>query len=232
MTPIADLFKHASALVLLASCAAAMAQQPAAPVESAARALLEREAAGLPGQIEVEVGDLDPANRLPQCAQLEAFLPSGVRAWGQINVGVRCTSPVVWTVYLPARVRVMTEYVVTRQALRRGQIVGPDDIHLERGDLTAQAANTITDPSRAIGVHAAQSVAAGQPLRADMLRLPPAVDRGQTVRVVGSGTGFAISGEGRALNRAGDGESVRVRLANGQIVTGVARAGGIVEMRF
>lgn len=217
---------------LLAAPPLLHAGQAAEPVEQSARALLERQGAGLPGQVEIEVGKLDPANRLPPCAELEAFLPTGVRAWGRINVGVRCASPVNWTVYLPAHVRVVTDYVVTREALRRGQIIGPGDIGTERGDLTALPDNTLTDPSRAIGVHAAQSVAAGQPLRVDMLRLPPAVERGQTVRVVGSGSGFSVSGEGRALNRAGDGESVRVRLANGQIVTGIARAGGIVEMRF
>jgi flagella basal body P-ring formation protein FlgA len=225
-------FWRALALAAALTPPTALAQQAPAPVEAAARALLERETAGLPGDIELEVGTLDPTNRLPACAELEAFLPSGVQPRGRINVGVRCNSPVVWTVYLPAQVQVITNYVVTREALRRGQIIGPGDVALERGDIAALPDSVLTDRARAIGVHAAQSVAAGQPLRADMLRLPPAVERGQTVRVVGAGTGFSVSGEGRALNRAGDGETVRVRLANGQIVSGIARAGGIVEMRF
>ncbi len=207
-------------------------QQAPGPVEDTARAFLEAEAAGLPGRVEVSVGAFDPGNQLPRCAALEAFLPSGTRAWGRISVGVRCVSPVVWTAYLPSQVAVMTDYLMTAQAIRPGQIIGPDDIALEHGDLAALPANTLTDPSSAIGHHARFAVAAGNPLRADMLRLPPAVQQGQTVKIVGSGAGFSVTNEGRALNRASEGDMVRVRLPNGQVVTGTARAGGIVEVRF
>ena len=65
-----------------------------------------------------------------------------------------------------------------------------------------------------------------------MLRVPHAVRQGQTVPVVSAGPGFRVSSEGRALNNAAPGESVRVRLANGQVVTGVAQAGGTVEVSF
>jgi len=208
------------------------AQQPSGPVEAAVRALLERETAGLPGEVELEVGPLDPANRLPPCQDLEAFLPSGVSAWGQISAGVRCNAPASWTVYVPARVRVFADYVVATRGLRPGQTIGPDDVGLERGDLAAQPGRVLGDPTRAIGVRTSRGIAAGTPLREEHLRLPPAVEAGQTVKVVGVGEGFSVGGEGRAMNRAADGERVRVRLPNGAVVSGIARAGGVVELRF
>lgn len=224
------------ACLLFASlCTAALgafAQQPSEPVEAAVRALLERETEGLPGEIELEVGVLSPANQLPPCAAPEAFLPSGAIAWGQLSVGVRCTSPVNWVVYLPARVKVIADYVVARNGLRPGQTIGPQDLRLKRGDLAAQPGKVLSDPSRAIGVRTSRGIAAGSPLREEHLRLPPAVESGQTVKIVGIGSGFSIGGEGRALGRAADGESVRVRLPNGSIVNGIARAGGVVELRF
>lgn len=226
-----------SALRLISFVAAitantAGAQQPPEPVEQTVRLFLERETAGLAGEIQLTVGQLDATNQLPPCASLEAFLPPGKRAWGQISVGVRCDSPVVWSVYVPAQVSVMTEYLITARPIRRGQIVGPQDLAREYGDLAAQPANTLTDPTQAVGHHTRYAVATGNTVRADMLRLPPAVQQGQTVKIVGIGQGFSVSNEGRALNRAGDGESVRVRLANGQVVTGTARNGGVVEVRF
>lgn len=210
----------------------AHAQQPPGPVEALATDFLHAQAYGLPGEVQIEVGQLDSSNRLPPCAALQAFLPPGTRAWGQISVGVRCDSPVVWTVYLPARVSVITDYLVAARPIRPGQIIGPDDLRVERGDLAAQPAGTVTDMARVIGHHARFAVGAGNTLRTGMLRLPPAVQQGQSVKVIGSGAGFSVSNEGRALNRAGDGESVRVRLPNGQVVTGVARPGGVVEIRF
>lgn len=232
MFPLTPIFRITVHTLTALAATVVFAQQAPDPVEETARAFLEREAAGLPGQVEVTVGAFDPANQLPACAEFEAFLPSGTRAWGQISVGVRCNSPVVWSVYLPARVSVVTDYLVTRRPIRPGQIIGPEDVAFERGDLAAQPPNAITDMSQAIGSRARQAVASGNTLRAPMLQLPPAVEQGQTVKIVGSGSGFSVSSEGRAMNRAADGESVRVRLPNGQVVTGVARGGGIVEMRF
>lgn len=208
------------------------AQQAPEIVQARVLELLERETSGLPGTVSIEISPLDPANLLPPCAALEAFLPAGTRAWGRISVGVRCDSPVVWTVYLQAQVAVAGSYLVSARPLRAGQIVGPEDVELRNGDLTALPANTLTDGSMASGRTTRFAIAAGQPLRGDMLRIPHAVRQGQNVQVVSIGSGFQIESEGRALNNAGPGESVRVRLMNGQTVSGVARPDGIVEVRF
>ncbi|MGL1833338.1 flagellar basal body P-ring formation chaperone FlgA [Rhodocyclaceae bacterium SMB388] len=220
------------ALIASVTIAPASAQQPAEPVQQVARDFLERETAGLPGYVEISLSPLDPSNRLPVCTSLEAFFPAGMRAWGAVSVGVRCNSPVAWSVYLSGRVAVMNEYLVTARPIRPGQIVGPEDLRTEYGDLATQPSSVLTELSQAIGHHARYAVAAGNTVRADMLRLPPAVQQGQSVKILGSGPGFTVTNEGRALNRAADGEPVRVRLPNGQVVTGTARSGGIVEIRF
>jgi len=230
--PPARLNRAAAAFVLAVLAAPALAQQEPAPVRAAVTAFLERQSAGLPGRVEIQVGELDPQNRLPPCAALDAFLPAGARAWGQVSVGVRCESPVTWTAYVPARVTVMADYLVTAQPLRAGQLVGPADLQRRHGDLAAEAAGTLTDPAQAVGHPARFAVAAGSTLRADMLRLPAAVRQGQTVKIVGTGSGFRVSNEGRALNAAADGEAVRVRLTSGQVVSGTARNGGVVEVAF
>jgi flagella basal body P-ring formation protein FlgA len=220
---------------LLALCTLAQpatAQQAPEPVREAARAFLEAEAAGLPGEVSVTVGRMDPLNQLPACAELVPFFPAGARAWGQTNVGMRCDSPVEWTIYLPARVEVFTDYVVVARPLRPGQIVGLADLKRERGDLAALPEATITDPAQAVGQHVRIAVGAGTPLRSTHLRLPPAVRQGQNVKVVSKGPGFSVSSEGRALNGAGAGETVRVRMPGGQVVSGIARNGGVVEIDY
>ncbi len=211
---------------------AAHAQQAAGAVEARVRDFLQAQAAGLPGEVRIQVSPLDPNNQLPACAALEPFLPAGTRAWGRISVGVRCDSPVTWTAYLQAQVSVVADYLVAARPLRAGQIVGPADLGQRRGDLTALPDNTLTDPTQASGHNTRIAIAAGAPLRGDMLRVPHAVRQGQTVPVVSAGPGFRVSSEGRAMNNAAPGESVRVRLANGQVVTGVAQAGGTVEVSF
>jgi len=69
-------------------------------------------------------------------------------------------------------------------------------------------------------------------MRLDTLRRKPVVMQGQRVRVVSSGNGFQVASEGRAIGSAGDGQTVQVRTQSGQQISGVARAGGLVEVAF
>lgn len=208
------------------------AQQAPAAIEARVQDFLRGQTAGLPGEVSIVVSPFDPNNQLPACAALEPFLPAGTRAWGRISVGVRCDSPVVWTAYLQAQVSVVADYLVAALPLRAGQILGPADLTLRRGDLSTLPDNTLTDPTQATGHHTRFAIAAGSPLRGDMLRIPHAVRQGQNVQVVSAGPGFRVSSEGRAMNNAAPGDSVRVRLSNGQVVTGIAQASGTVEVGF
>ena len=75
-------------------------------------------------------------------------------------------------------------------------------------------------------------IAAGLPLRTDMLRGAGAVVIGQTVHVVTNGAGFSISAEGSAMNNAAPGQQVRVKTAGGQIISGVVKDASTVEIQL
>ncbi|NMF91366.1 flagellar basal body P-ring formation chaperone FlgA [Aromatoleum petrolei] len=210
----------------------AAAQQPLPPVRQAVMAFLGEQTSGLPGKVGITVDGVDPQNQLPACSELVPFLPPGTRAWGRINVGVRCDSPVVWTIYVPAQISVVSDYLVAARPIRAGQVIAPTDLERRSGDLAAEAPNTLTDMTQAVGHNARFTIAAGNTLRTDMLRLPQTVRQGQNVKVIGTGSGFTVTNEGRALNAAAAGEPVRVRLGSGQVVSGKARGDGVVELDF
>jgi flagella basal body P-ring formation protein FlgA len=90
----------------------------------------------------------------------------------------------------------------------------------------------VTDMAQAIGRSPTVSLAAGTPLRLDNLRSKPVVQQGQAVRLVSSGAGFSVSAEGRAIGSAGEGQVVQVRTPSGAVISGTARAGGLVEVAF
>jgi flagella basal body P-ring formation protein FlgA len=147
-------------------------------------------------------------------------------------VGLRCLAPVAWTVYASANVEVNAEYVVTARPLGQGETVSAQDLATMRGDLARLPAGVVIDPQQAVGRQLAMSLGAGQPLRRDMLRQPNVISQGQGVKLVTQGPGFQVSAEGRALGNAADGQTVLVRGASGQTVSGIARSGGIVEVRY
>ncbi|PCE31230.1 flagella basal body P-ring formation protein FlgA [Burkholderia ubonensis subsp. mesacidophila] len=167
---------------------------------------------------------------LAACTTLEPFLPTGARLWGRTTVGVRCAGERPWTVYLQAKVTVQATYYAAARQIAPGEVLTAADLIARDGDLTLLPLAVITDPSQAVGSTALARVAAGLPLRQDMLKSAASVTAGQTVRVVAAGPGFTISGEGSALANAAPGQSVRVRMAAGQIVTAIVKDAGTVEI--
>ncbi|WP_179405434.1 flagellar basal body P-ring formation chaperone FlgA [Burkholderia guangdongensis] len=204
-------------------------QQDAESVRRAALAYLQQQAEGLPGKTTVTVSP-SFARGLAACATLEPFLPTGARLWGRTTVGVRCVGERPWTVYLQAKVAVQAPYYVAARQIAPGEALTAADLVARDGDLTVLPRTIITDPSQAVGAIALARVSAGLPLRQDMLRSAASVTAGQTVRVVAAGQGFTISAEGAALASAPPGQQVRVRMAAGQIVTGIVKDAGTVEL--
>jgi flagella basal body P-ring formation protein FlgA len=207
---------------------------PAFPADAAivldtAEQHLREQTKTLPGSVTITMGRFD-GSRLPACSALEAFSPQGSRLIGKTLVGVRCLSPKAWTVLVPAQIAVSGNYVTSSRALIAGQIIQSSDLVRLSGDLSALPAGAIGDPAAAIGKTLRNSVAAGQPLRADQLSATLLIKQGQTVKVVFSGAGFTVSSEGEALNSASAGELVRVRITSGQTVSGKARSDGSVEI--
>jgi flagella basal body P-ring formation protein FlgA len=63
-----------------------------------------------------------------------------------------------------------------------------------------------------------------------MLRRAWAVKAGQTVQVLAQGDGFNINGAGKAMTNAAAEDGVRVRMASGQIVSGIANIDGTIRI--
>lgn len=217
---------------LLCLAAVAMARQDPDPVRREIQDFLRVQVRALPGQASYSIGVIERANQLPPCPALEAFLPPGARLWGRTSVGVRCLAEGGWTIYVPVDVKVAGSYLVAARALAPGQIVGAQDVVTRSGDLAELPAGVLTDQNQALGQSVAGSIAAGRPLHAHMLRLPLVVQQGQTVKLVSRGAGFSVSNEGRALNNAAAGQVAQIRAASGSTISGIARAGGYVEVTY
>lgn len=191
--------------------------------------LLER-TADEPGRVELEI-NLNPT-AASRCRQPEAFLPgSGGALRGRTTVGVRCPGDAPRTRYFQAYIRVFGEYPVLTRDLSPGETLQASDLSWQEGDLTRLSSRLITDSDALIGQVAQRRLTADRPLQAGMVRAPLMVRQGEEVTILAPGTGFVVTGSGRALNSAGRGESVRVRTQSNAIVNGVAKREGVVTLR-
>jgi flagella basal body P-ring formation protein FlgA len=215
----------------LAQPATLPGQQDPEAIHSAALAFLQQQSAGLPGKIDITVAPAFPRG-LAACAALEPFMPTASRLWGRMTIGVRCAGERPWTIYLQARVALHATYYLAARAMAPGEVLTAADLVARDGDLTGLPQAIVTDPSQAVGSVSLVRIAGGMPLRRDMLKSASAVAIGQTVRVVAAGENFSISAEGSAMNNASPGQQVRVKTANGQVISGIVKDGATVEIQL
>lgn len=195
------------------------------------RLLVDERVAPTGGEIEVVVGEPDSRLKLAPCARMEPFVPTGARLIGRTSLGVRCVEGANWVVYVPVQIKLFVDAWVAARPIPRGQPLGPEDARLERIDIAALNGNAVLPDMPLIGRTAVRALSPGEPLRRDALRAPPVVQPGDAVQVVALGTGFAAQSPGKALTLAAEGQTAQVALPGGKVLSGVARPGGIVEVR-
>jgi flagella basal body P-ring formation protein FlgA len=208
------------------------AQQAMDPLYQVVKDYLRAQNQDFPGKISYRITPVDKRTQLARCDAYEPFQPAGAAPLGKTTVGVRCLGPATWTLYVQVQVSIQAQYLVAARPLAAGQIIGQNDFVARNGDLGTLPATILMDAEQAIGRTVRIGIAAGQPLRGDQLTAPWAVQQGQKVSIVSGGTGFSVSNEGKALNNAQEGQIVQVRTPSGQTVSGIARTGGIVEIRY
>lgn len=197
------------------------------PAQLAVTQLLEARVGYEADAVSVEIQDA--ATRLSDCAQAAPFLPrEDSPLWGRITVGVVCEHPPSPR-YLQTRVIALGSYVTAATTVQPGTVIEPWMLRSDHGDLGALPARTLRDPSQAIGQEARQRLTDGAAVQEHQLRAPLLVTRGQLVTLEAQGSGFTIHREGEALDSAGRGEQVRVRISRQQTLTGTVISAGRVS---
>lgn len=117
--------------------------------------------------------------------------------------------------------------LVATRAIRGTTLIGPADVALVPGTVPG----ALSDPALAVGREARVTLYPGRPIRPGELSAPATVARNATVTLRYATGALLILAEGRALERGGPGDRVRVMNVDTKvIVTGRIGADGIVEV--
>lgn len=205
-------------------------------IQSAAREFVLRQMAAngaQQGEQEVGTASLDPRLQLSRCAApLEAFAANGMRyTTGAGSVGVRCTGPKPWSVYVPVQVTHYAEVVVAARSLARGTQLGADDVRLVRQEIRG-VTDYFADARQVIGKQVKRPLGSGAVLTAQAVEPPRLVRRTELVTIMVTSGGMEVRMAGEALSDAAQGEPVKVRnLISKRIVEGVVTSPGVVTVR-
>lgn len=184
-------------------------------------------------RMEVSVGSLDERLRLAPCARVEPYLPPGARLWGRTRLGLRCAEGAVrWNVYLPVTIKAFGPAWMLAADVPAGAALTASDATEVEVDWAAEPSPILADPSLWAGQVAARPLKAGQVLRQAMLRAPQVFQAGAQVRVVAQGQGYAISAAGQAMSAGAVGQTVRVRMDNGKVVSGIVNDDGTISINL
>ncbi|MBA4263375.1 MAG: flagella basal body P-ring formation protein FlgA, partial [Comamonadaceae bacterium] len=93
-------------------------------------------------------------------------------------------------------------------------------------------ASVLANPALWVGQQAAYTLQPGQALRQNMVRAAPVFAAGSQVKVRASGNGFQVVVTGEALGPGLNGQSARIRLPGGKVVTGLVRDGQTIDIDF
>ncbi len=177
-----------------------------------------------PLRMEVSLGALDPRLRLAPCMQVEPHLPAGSRLWGRTRLGLRCIDGSArWSVFLPVTVKAFGPAWVLRDNVMAGAELKVSDALQTEADWAAEPSPVVLDPSQWVGSSAARGLLGGQALRQSMIRPAQAFAAGTQVRVIATGPGFTVTSDAQALGAGVVGQTVRVRMDNGRMTTGVVQ---------
>ncbi len=181
---------------------------------------------------DITAGTLDDRLRLARCATALTVEPAaGTSTMARSTVGVRCTDPVRWMVYVPVTVVRHVPVLILRHAVARGTHVLPADVSVETHTVTGFSSAFLGSPAELSGRSVERTLAAGTPLTVDMFTADPVVRRGQEVTLVVQVDGIEVRAAGRALQDAAAGARLKVENVSSQkVVEGVAESSDIVEV--
>lgn len=180
----------------------------------------------------IEIGQLDSRLQLTRCAHPPtAQLAPGARTEGHTTINVRCSDPVSWSLFVPARLERHLPVVVLERPISRQQVIGPDDIRIERQAVSTLTNGYFTETDDVIGLASRRRLMPGQVLTSAHVTPRRIVERGQEVTLFSARPGLVVRMKGIALEDGVEGERIRVRNESSKrIVEGYVEPSGAVRV--
>lgn len=123
------------------------------------------------------------------------------------------------------------ELPVAARPLRKGDVIGADDITMARLNVQSLPKDVASDEENLIGLETEREIAVGEVFRRNKLVLPPVVEKGATVMLVYNKGALTATATGVALAAAGTGETVKIKNASSKkVVNGTVVEAGLVRV--
>jgi len=178
----------------------------------------------------VIVKALDPRLRLASCEHdLEVYLAPGTKLRGHSTVGVRCSTPNPWALFVPVHIELLVPVLTASKPLRRGQRLGAENLLVKKKSSTSLPSNYLRAGDVIIGQVAARDIGIGSVLTQSMFKPEKLVKRGQRVMLSMKSGAIAVRVSGIAMADGARGERIKVKnLSSERIVDGTVSDANLI----
>jgi len=171
------------------------------------------------GRYEIEVAQIDPRLRMPQCdKELTATQGSPGAPLGRVTVKVRCEGTSPWTVFVGAQVKLFRPVVTTTRPLKRDTVLAPGDIVMRERDVSLLTQGYLTAPDQAVGQKLTRPTVNDQVLTPQHIEQVDVVSKGDQVVITARSGTLAVRMPGEALTNGTMSEQISVKNLNSQRV--------------
>lgn len=155
----------------------------------------------LPQPIKLPAGELD--------VEVIPSDPSILKS-SRFTLLFRVNGRVKKNIVVRGEIEVVAPVVVAAADLRRGDLIGANDVKLARMNL-ADLRNPALDPREVIGMQLKRSVRQGKPINIRTIEAPPIIHRGDLVTITVRKGSLTVTAKGIAGHDAKKGSTIKVR---------------------
>jgi len=183
-------------------------------------------------RINIKMGQLDSRLKLTQCPlPLTSTLAPGSQFSGKTTVHLRCNSDSPWTVYISAQISLFGKIIQTTSPLTKGHILKNSDLHAVEEDLSRIKYGYFTSKEYLIGKQLKRRLPQNRIIKANYVKAPTLVKRGELVSIIAENTGYSVKMSGTAMNSGARGERIQVKNSSSKrIVEGIIKEAGVVSI--
>jgi flagellar basal body P-ring formation protein FlgA len=180
----------------------------------------------------IHVGHLDNRLRLSACEQpLETYLSPGGKLIGKTSVGVRCSAPKPWALYVPATINIISSVYKAARHLNKGHIIREQDIVSTEYNLSRLNYGFFSNKDELLGKQVKRRLKQGNVITPNQITEPLMVKRGEKVSLISKSDHFAIKMSGEAMMSGVSGDRIRVKnMSSRRIIEGTITQNGEVTV--
>ncbi len=192
--------------------ASSVLYQPHKEILAAAKQHLMDEANHNTGSVKIEVNPLDHRIKLTRCElPVETFSPSHPGSKSKSTVGVKCSSPKPWTLYVTAKLILEGPVVIAKRDLSRGTAISANDVQLVTQDTNRLLRGYFDTLPQVVGMTLKRNLRRNQVVTPSLLVVQKTIRRGQMVTILAGHSSIQVRMKGKAMRNGNPGELIPVQ---------------------